>query len=40
VGSWLLVISDGGALGVDYMRKYGVPQSAWCKLGIFDANCR
>jgi hypothetical protein len=36
---WHLVLSDGGAMGVDDMRKYGVPQPAWCKLGIFDARC-
>lgn len=39
-GRWQLVESGGGAMGVDYMRKYGVPQSAWCKFGIFDAKCR
>jgi len=27
-------------MGVNYMRKYGVPQAAWCKFGIFDAKCR
>jgi hypothetical protein len=36
---WHLVRSDGGAMGTDDMRKYGVPQTAWCKLGIFDAKC-
>ena len=36
---WHLVESGGGAIGVDYMRKYGVPRSAWCGLGIFDAKC-
>jgi len=39
-GRWQLVESGGGAMGVDYMRKYGVPESAWCKFGIFDAKCR
>lgn len=38
-GRWHLVESGGGAMGVDYMIKYGVPQSDWCKFGIFDANC-
>ena len=39
-GRWQLVENGGGAMGVDYMRKYGVPQAAWCKFGIFDAKCR
>jgi hypothetical protein len=39
-GRWQLVESGGGAMGVDYMHKYGVPQAAWCKFGIFDAKCR
>lgn len=39
-GRWQLVESGGGAMGVDYMRKYGVPRPAWCKFGIFDAKCR
>jgi hypothetical protein len=38
-GRWHLVENGGGAMGVDYMKKYGVPQSDWCKFGIFDANC-
>ncbi len=38
-GRWTLVLSGGGAMGVGYMRKYGVPMQAWCKLGIFDAKC-
>lgn len=38
-GGWRLVESGGGAMGVDYMRKYGVPQADWCKFGIFDATC-
>jgi hypothetical protein len=38
-GRWHLVESGGGAMGVDYMRKYGVPQSDWCKFGVFDAKC-
>ena len=38
-GHWHLLESGGGAMGVDYMRKYGVPQSDWCKFGIFDAKC-
>lgn len=39
-GRWHLVESGGGAMGVDYMRKYGVPKSDWCEFGIFDARCR
>lgn len=35
--TWTLIENGGGAIGVDYMKKYGVPQSAWCALGIFDA---
>lgn len=38
-GSWRLVESGGGAMGVDYMRKYGVPSAAWCAFGITDAKC-
>jgi hypothetical protein len=38
-GRWQLVISGGGAIGVYYMRKYGVPPAVWCKLAIFDAKC-
>jgi hypothetical protein len=38
-GRWHVVEDGGGAMGVDYMRKYGVPQSDWCKFGIFDAKC-
>jgi hypothetical protein len=38
-GRWHLVESGGGAMGVNYMRRYGVPQSEWCTLGIFDAKC-
>jgi hypothetical protein len=38
-GNWRVVEDGGGAMGVDYMRKYGVPRSDWCKFGIFDANC-
>jgi hypothetical protein len=39
-GRWRLVENGGGAMGVYYMRKYGVPQADWCKFGIFDARCR
>ena len=39
-GRWHLVEDGGGAMGVDYMRKFGVPQSDWCTLSIFDAKCR
>ncbi|HEY1866832.1 MAG TPA: hypothetical protein VGG70_00955 [Candidatus Cybelea sp.] len=38
-GRWHLVEDGGGAMGVDYMRKFGVPQSDWCRFGIFDAKC-
>ncbi len=33
-GHWQLVISDGGAMGADDMKKYGVPKSARCAFGI------
>jgi hypothetical protein len=36
-GTWTLVENGGGAISVYYMKKFGVPQSAWCPLGIFDA---
>jgi hypothetical protein len=39
-GRWHLAESGGGAMGVDYMRKFGVPQSDWCKFGIFNAKCQ
>lgn len=39
-GRWQLVEDGGGAMGVDYMRKFDVPQSDWCEFGIFDAKCR
>jgi hypothetical protein len=39
-GQWRLVENGGGAMGVNYMRKYGVLQAAWCKFGILDAKCR
>jgi hypothetical protein len=39
-GRWHLVATAGGAMGVDYMRRYGVPQTDWCTFGIFDAKCR
>jgi hypothetical protein len=29
----------GGAMGTHEMRKFGVPQSDWCKFGIYDAKC-
>ncbi|MFY9720606.1 MAG: hypothetical protein WAK16_13290 [Candidatus Cybelea sp.] len=38
-GKWQLVESGGGAMGVDYMQKFGVPKSAWCAFGIYDARC-
>lgn len=39
-GRWQFVIGGGGALGADYMRKFGVPRSDWCAFRIFDAACR
>ena len=36
---WRLMKEGGGAMGVDLMQKYGVPKSAWCPFGIFDARC-
>ncbi len=38
-GRWLQVASGGGAMGAAGMRLYGVPQSVWCKFGIYDAKC-
>jgi hypothetical protein len=38
-GRWHLVESGGGAMGVDDMRRYGVPESDWCKFGIAGAKC-
>jgi hypothetical protein len=38
-GHWRLVLSGGGSMGTAEMRKYGVPQSAWCAFGIYNATC-
>ncbi len=38
--TWRIVVSVGGAMGVDEMRRYGVPNAAWCKFGIYNATCR
>jgi|SRR5580700_2101956 hypothetical protein len=35
---WHLVESGGGSMGVDYVRKYGVPQSDWCNLVFSTQN--
>lgn len=39
-GTWELVTSGGGAMGVEQMRHYGVPRTDWCSFGIYDAGCR
>lgn len=39
-GSWGLVRSGGGAMGVWEMRRFGVPQAAWCVFHIYDAVCK
>lgn len=36
---WRLVAGGGGAMGVDVMKEHGVPRSAWCAFGIYDARC-
>jgi hypothetical protein len=38
-GHWILIESSGGAMGVSNVRIYGVPQSDWCKFGIYGATC-
>ncbi len=38
-GGWRLVEGGGGAMGVSEMRRYGVPESDWCRFGIVDAKC-
>jgi hypothetical protein len=38
-GRWRFVGGGGGAMGVSEMRRYGVPQSDWCKFGIYNAKC-
>lgn len=39
-GTWVLTADGGGAMGVAEMRTHGVPESDWCKFGIYDAHCR
>jgi hypothetical protein len=36
---WRRIAGGGGEMGVDEMREYGVPQSAWCAFGIYGATC-
>lgn len=38
-GAWTVVTGGGGVLGVNEMRSYGVPQDAWCDLGVYNAHC-
>lgn len=38
-GNWKRVTSGGGAMGVIELKKYGVPPSAWCPFGAWDATC-
>ncbi len=38
-GGWHEIAGGGGALGLDDMRQYGVPQRVWCALGIYGAKC-
>ena len=37
--TWRLVESGGGAIGVENVRRNGVPQSAWCVFGILGVKC-
>jgi len=39
-GRWRLVVEDGGAMGIDEMRRYHVPRADWCAFGIPAATCR
>ncbi len=39
-GSWQQITGGGGALGVSDMRRYHIPQSAWCTFRIFNAPCK
>jgi hypothetical protein len=39
-GSWHRLTGGGGALGVSEMRRYHVPQSAWCTFRIYNAACK
>lgn len=38
-GQWRQISEGGGAMGVEDVRRYGVPQSAWCAFGIYNAKC-
>ncbi len=38
-GRWRRIAGDGGAMGVEEMKKYGVPRTAWCALDIYNAKC-
>jgi hypothetical protein len=38
-GSWKRVTGGGGAMGTPELRKYGVPEAAWCALRVYDATC-
>jgi hypothetical protein len=38
-GKWEFVLGGGGAMGVENVKQYGVPQSDWCKFGIYGAKC-
>jgi hypothetical protein len=38
-GTWRRIAGGGGAMGISEMRQYGVPRSAWCAFGIYDAVC-
>lgn len=38
-GEWRFVHAVGGEMGIDQMRRYHIPRSAWCAFGIHGANC-
>ena len=38
-GRWALITRGGGAMGVDEMRRFGVPREDWCRFGIYNAAC-
>jgi hypothetical protein len=37
--AWHRIAGGGGAMGTADIKKYGVPSSAWCAFGIYDAKC-
>lgn len=39
-GAWNRIGGGGGAMGIADIKKYGVPSSAWCPFGIYNAKCR